>query len=191
MFAICCVALTARGRRGLQRFTSLAHYPGATPPPDDSGRVVDRHARTASSTARPVLDAGRRWPRVSPSLYVAGWFLTGDRVPKGVSVAGVDIGGLSADEAAAELDDESGRARESAPIVVQYDDQTYEIDPADVGLALDTEATVSEAGGGRSWNPVRMVDILLGDSGDVDSGVRRRPGRPRRRRRRHRRPDRR
>lgn len=99
-------------------------------------------------------------------LYVGGWFLTGDRVPKGVSVAGVDIGGMTADEAAATLDDELG-AQETAPIVVQYDGQQYEIDPIDVGLELDTEATVTEAGGGRSWNPIRMVEILFGSSGDV------------------------
>ena len=54
-------------------------------------------------------------------LYVAGYLFTGDRVPRGTSVAGVEIGGLTPVAARAELAD-GLRARDGA-IVVSADGQ--------------------------------------------------------------------
>ena len=93
-------------------------------------------------------------------LYVAGYLFTGDRVPRGTSVAGVEIGGLTPVAARAELAD-GLRARDGA-IVVSADGQRRRIDPAEAGLDVDVEATVEQAGGGRSWNPARMWDYFTG-----------------------------
>jgi len=103
-------------------------------------------------------------------LYIAGWFLTGNRVPNGTAVDGIDIGGLRAETAIAKL--ETGLADDAAtPVEFVHDGETYRLVPRDAGLFIDIEATVREAGGGRSWNPVRMVDLLFGSNARVDPVV--------------------
>jgi vancomycin resistance protein YoaR len=102
------------------------------------------------------------------ALYVAGWLFLG-KVPSGTRVASVDIGGLSANEAETRLEDHlSERAGE--PIQLTWQEQTFEIDPEQAGLRFDVDATVEEAGGDRTWNPLRMVEILLGTD-DVEPVV--------------------
>ncbi len=94
-------------------------------------------------------------------VYVAGFLFTSDRLPRDASVAGVDIGGMSPDDAEQKLDRELAPLAEE-PLVLRVDGQQVELDPAQLGLALDTEATVARAGGGRSLNPVRMFSVLTG-----------------------------
>ncbi|MBA2772540.1 MAG: VanW family protein [Nocardioidaceae bacterium] len=103
-------------------------------------------------------------------LYVAGWFLTGNRVPNGTSVDGIDIGGLRPATASASLD--TGLADDAAaPVEFSHDGETYRLVPGDAGLDIDIDATVREAGGGRSWNPLRMVDLLFGSGARVEPVV--------------------
>ncbi len=107
---------------------------------------------------------------VLAGLYVAGWFLTGNRVPNGTAVADIDIGGLRAETATARL--EAGLADDAAtPVEFVHEGETYRLVPRDAGLGIDVEATVREAGGGRSWNPVRMVDLLFGSGNRVEPVV--------------------
>ncbi|MBA3232651.1 MAG: VanW family protein [Propionibacteriales bacterium] len=103
-------------------------------------------------------------------LYVAGWFVTGNRVPNGTTVMGVDIGGLRAVSAQTQLEDELG-AVAARPIRFRNDGQILALDPAKSGLSLDFEATVRDSGGGRSWNPIRMLDLLFGSGGAVEPVV--------------------
>ncbi len=101
------------------------------------------------------------------ALYVAGWFMTGDRVPSGTTVAGVDIGRLRAEEARQKL--ESGLADDAAaPVTFAYDGERYPLQPKTSGLSIDVEETLQNAGGGRSWDPVRMVDLLFGSGDEVE-----------------------
>ncbi len=100
------------------------------------------------------------------ALYLAGYFLLGERVPSGVEVARVDIGGLTPQAAEDRLRRELA-PRADDPLRVTYEAQTYQIDPAQAGLSFDVEATVAEAGGGRTWDPRQMVQVLVGDD-DVD-----------------------
>ena len=104
------------------------------------------------------------------ALYLAGWFMTGDRIPSGTRVAGVEIGGLSTeaarDKLTSQLADEA-----SAPVTFSYDGNTYALQPARAGLDIDVDQTVQDAGGGHSWNPVRMVDLLFGSGRDVEPVV--------------------
>ncbi len=103
-------------------------------------------------------------------LYVAGWSLTGNRVPNGTAVAGIDIGGLRAETATSKL--ESRLSDDAAtPVEFAYAGETYLLVPRDSGLGIDVEATVRQAGGGRSWNPVRMVDLLFGSGSQVEPVV--------------------
>jgi vancomycin resistance protein YoaR len=94
-------------------------------------------------------------------LYVAGYLFTSDRVPRGTTVSGVDIGGLRPAAAEAELTEGlSGRAEQ--PIVVSADGSRIRIQPEEAGLAVDITRSVEQAGGGRSWNPARMWDYFSG-----------------------------
>ena len=99
-------------------------------------------------------------------LYAAGVIFLGDRVPSGTEVAGVAIGGLDPQAAEERLDE--GFAEQAAkPIKLTYEDESWQIDPTGAGLSLDVEETVAEAGGGRTWNPIRMVETLVG-SGEAE-----------------------
>jgi vancomycin resistance protein YoaR len=85
----------------------------------------------------------------------AAYAYTGD-LPRGTTVLGIDLGAQSHEEAVESLS--AGLAERSAalaaPIPVRVGDQTVDVDPAQVGLAVDVEATVSAAEAGSS-NPFR------------------------------------
>ena len=100
-------------------------------------------------------------------LYVAGLLTTGDRVPNGTTVSGVDIGGMTPESASQTLTDELAAAA-IEPVVFTYRNRRYEIDPEASGLSLDVDATVDAAGGSRTWNPIRMVDLVFGDGADIE-----------------------
>ncbi len=115
-------------------------------------KTTDRRVITALVVGLVVLFGG---------LYVAGYLFTGEKVPRGTTVAGVDIGGLRPSAAVTTLEKELG-PRAEAPIVVAADGRRSRIDPDQAGLAVDYEATVEQAGGGRSWDPARMWDFFTG-----------------------------
>lgn len=93
--------------------------------------------------------------------YVAAHQMAGTKVPRGTSVSGVAIGGLTEAEAAAEL--ERGLAeRAQAPIAVTVAGNTREVSPAQFGLSVDYAASVAEAGGSGSWSPGRLWDYFTG-----------------------------
>ncbi|GIF69981.1 vanomycin resistance protein VanB [Asanoa ishikariensis] len=88
----------------------------------------------------------------------AGAYAYAGEVPRGTSVLGVDIGGKSRSEAVAAL--KSGLAWKvrtlGAPVPVRVGEQAAEVNPADVGLAVDVEATVAAAIE-RSADPVSLL----------------------------------
>ncbi len=93
--------------------------------------------------------------------YVAVYLVTSDRIPRGTTVSGVEIGGLTPDAAEARLVDRL-EPRAAAPIDVTAVDGTGSVTPLDAGLQLDVRATVDGAGGGRSWDPRRIWDYFTG-----------------------------
>ncbi len=75
-------------------------------------------------------------------LYVAGWFFTGDRVPNGTTVAGIDIGGLRTEAARDRL--EEGLADDAAASVrFRHDGETYLLEPAESGLSSTSRRPLS------------------------------------------------
>lgn len=92
-------------------------------------------------------------------LYAMGYLLTSDRVPRGTTVSGVEIGGLRPAAAKQKLAEEL-EERAAAPIMVTAFSQRGRVDPAEAGLRLDVDASVEQAGGGRSWHPARIWDSL-------------------------------
>ncbi|WP_123372546.1 VanW family protein [Cellulomonas sp. PhB150] len=113
----------------------------------------------------------RRWPKrlavilaivvVLVGGYVAASYALADRVPRGASVAGVDIGGLASDEAVTRLDDELHDAT-SEPIDVVANDVTASIDPKDAGLTFDAQATVDQLTGVNLLEPRRLWQHVVG-----------------------------
>jgi vancomycin resistance protein YoaR len=93
-------------------------------------------------------------------LWVAGYAVAGERTPSEASVDGVDIGGLSPQDAAARVEQGLG-ARAGAPVRVLVGGREAALDPAAAGLSVDAEATVRETGT-RSWDPVSIVRHLTG-----------------------------
>jgi vancomycin resistance protein YoaR len=94
-------------------------------------------------------------------LYVAAHFAAGDRVPRGTTVSGVSIGGARQGEAAERLRDGLER-RANRTIEATVEGRRVPVDPADAGLTVDYEASVAEAGGERSWDPVRLWNYFTG-----------------------------
>ncbi|WP_157728840.1 VanW family protein [Actinopolymorpha singaporensis] len=89
----------------------------------------------------------------------------GGSVPRGTSVGGVDVSGLSRDEAVQRLRDRlAPRAEDSFRVGVRG--RTYSLEPAEAGLGLDLPATVDAVYVPRSLNPVE-VSKALGGGGDV------------------------
>ncbi|WP_137991045.1 VanW family protein [Streptomyces vilmorinianum] len=103
-------------------------------------------------------------------LYVAGLVATGDDISEGTRVDGVDIGGLSRDEARAKLTS-SAPASWTAPIPVLIGESTGTVDPATAGLSVDVRQTVD-----RAADPARGPATVIGrlfssDERDVEPVV--------------------
>ncbi|MDN4172414.1 VanW family protein [Nocardioides sp. SOB77] len=101
--------------------------------------------------------------------WVVAYALAGDKVPRGTTVAGVPIGGRTPDAAVRTL--REGLAdRADRPVTLTAEGGSFELDPAAAGLAVDHEASVAEAGGGRSWDPRRLWAYYT-DGDDLDAVV--------------------
>lgn len=116
--------------------------------------MADRSSRLRQLVALAVLVA-------IGGLYALGYALTGDRLPRGTTVAGVDIGGLAPAAARARLS-QALSARADDPVRLRVDGQDYLVRPDDVGLRVDVAASVAAAGATRTLNPWRMIDALIG-----------------------------
>ena len=113
----------------------------------------------------------RRWPRrllvgagvlvALGGAYVGASYATADRVPRGTSVAGVDIGGLSSDDAVDRLTEELSGAT-GKTIVVQANDVQASIEPAAAGLSFDAQATVDGLTGVDLTDPLRLWHQVAG-----------------------------
>ncbi|MET9317688.1 VanW family protein [Kribbella sp. NPDC003505] len=93
--------------------------------------------------------------------YGAAFAFAGDRIPGDTTVLGIPIGGLSEKDAKAKLT--AGlQDRAAAPIALTAGGSTFQVAPADAGLTVDVDKTVSAAGAGRSLSPGRIWHALTG-----------------------------
>lgn len=99
---------------------------------------------------------------VLAAVYVAGFIMTGLRMPANASIGAVDVSGLSPDEARKKLSTEL-KPDLDAPVVLTYDDNKYPVKPKEADLSLDARGSVHNAGGKHSWNPADMVGLFFGD----------------------------
>ncbi|SDB80046.1 Vancomycin resistance protein YoaR, contains peptidoglycan-binding and VanW domains [Raineyella antarctica] len=96
------------------------------------------------------------------ATYVAGYAAAGENVPRRVTVAGVDVGGMGREEAIRTLEAQLGpRAKEPVKLTIG-DDLEVPVVPADAGVSVDAAATVDATGAGRSWSPAHIWRVLVG-----------------------------
>jgi vancomycin resistance protein YoaR len=96
-------------------------------------------------------------------LYVAGYVVSGDKVPKKAQISGVAVGGLSRSEAIEKLSVDLG-AKAAEPLNLTVGEREAQLKPADAGLSVDYAKSVDAAGGGKSLNPLRILRTLTGGS---------------------------
>ena len=111
---------------------------------------------TAKPPAARIVLAVRSRPRRALILSVAALVIVtavgyggaavyaGTGVPRGTSVVGVDIGGLSERSAVERLERELG-PRAAQPLQVRVQGREVTLEPAEAGLSLDSRATVDAA----------------------------------------------
>lgn len=95
-------------------------------------------------------------------LTVLGlWLSQRGRALPNTSVAGIDVGGLSADEIEERVAPVA-EEREQDPVVFTFEDERFALVPAELGYGVDVEATVEAAlSRGRS-NPLTDVPVRVG-----------------------------
>ncbi len=94
------------------------------------------------------------------AVYLGLVATTGDGLPRGTTVLGVDVGGQSEAQAVSTLHSALGR-RATAPLAAVVGTEHVSLVPADAGLAFDAQATVAGLSG-RVWNPVTLVQSFTG-----------------------------
>lgn len=92
---------------------------------------------------------------------------SGEGVPQGVRVAGLDVGGLSRSQAQARIT-ESLRQAAAKPVLLRADSEPLRIDPVASGLVVDAPATVDRA---LSVGPLGRAAALFGVDRTVDPVV--------------------
>lgn len=94
-------------------------------------------------------------------LYVIGYLMTGDRVARNTTVAGIEIGGQTREDAESRLRDRLA-GRTDGPIEVSIAGRTEAVDAKSAGIGIDYPATIDEVGIGRSFDPRRIWAGLTG-----------------------------
>ena len=92
-----------------------------------------------------------------------------DKIAKGVDVAGIDVGGLSAAQARARLQREY-LPRFEQPVVVRFHAHRFKLSPRAAGVTVDVNAAVDEALARSRDGSIftRVSRALTGGSVDAD-----------------------
>lgn len=118
------------------------------------------------SDTPPRFSVRRRWVLggigVLALLYLVGVLLTGTRMPANATIAGVEVGGMSPSSARDKLD-KALTPKLDDTITVQHGKVSTDFKPQNIGLSLDVQRSIDEAGGTRSWNPVRIFGLVFGE----------------------------
>jgi vancomycin resistance protein YoaR len=92
-------------------------------------------------------------------VYGVDLLLSNGEVPRGVTVAGVEVGGESQADAEQSLRDRL-EPRLQAPVKVRAGDVDITVKPADAGLTIDWDATLAQAGD-QPLNPITRLTSLF------------------------------
>ncbi|KGF20597.1 VanW family protein [Pseudoglutamicibacter albus] len=137
---------------------SAASAPGsasASNPPSEKagGRKRKRRGLVAGSIVGGVL-------LLAAGAYAGTAWFTSDKLPAHITVSGVDISGLSSQEAAVKLEKELG-GRLTKKLTLTAGSATASVTPAQAGVGIDVEATLADLSG-WTWNPKIILERLSG-----------------------------
>jgi vancomycin resistance protein YoaR len=93
--------------------------------------------------------------------------VSGDEVPRGVTLGDVELAGLSVEEAEQRIDTELAPA-EAAPLTLVAGGEPLTLDPARAGLEVDARATAEDAASG---SPLDRLRALLGVGRELEPTV--------------------
>ena len=155
----------------LRRLPTPAPAPESTSVRPESTSVLPAVGDTAGRQESPSGGSRRRGRRkllvlaavvgVCAALYIGDLVLGAGTIPRGVTVNGIQVGGLSFAEAEQRLREALG-PRTTQPIAVTAGEVRSEVDPATAGLSVDWAGTVERAGE-RSLNPITRIRSLFAD----------------------------
>ena len=114
-----------------------------------------------SRTAKIGLAVGGGLVAVLAGGYALGYALAGDNLPRNAEVSGVTVGGLSTTDAEARLRAELA-PKLVAPLTITANSQSITTTGTEAGLGIDYAASLAQAGGGRSLNPIAIAEVLFG-----------------------------
>lgn len=123
--------------------------------------AASKPRKRLSTTARVALWAGGGVFVLLAGGYAAGYALAGENLPRNTVIDGVQVGGMPAEAAEAKLRKELAD-RAAAPLKVVAGEVTLATTAADAGLDVDYEASVAQAGGARSYDPLTIINVLFG-----------------------------
>ncbi|MGH3517001.1 MAG: VanW family protein [Haloechinothrix sp.] len=92
-------------------------------------------------------------------IYAADLLLSAGDVPRGVTVAGVEVGGMSETEAEETLRREL-EPRLAEPVTIKAGDVEAELDPTESGLGVDWQGTLDRAGQ-QTLSPITRLTSLF------------------------------
>ncbi|WP_210576945.1 VanW family protein [Streptomyces sp. GESEQ-4] len=104
-------------------------------------------------------------------LYLAGLLLAGGDIDAGTTVRGVDIGGLTREEASQKLKERLGEAA-SQDLAVTVGDRRGTVDPQGAGITFDIQETVDRATRTGDADPFSVIGGLFRSGGAVEPVVR-------------------
>ena len=135
--------------------TWFTQGPPTSEPPDSSG--TDEEPPAGQRRRRILIGA-----LVGLGLlYLAGFVMTGLRMPANATIGGVDVSGMSPHEAR-EAVDRALTPHVGDEVVLKHGGKEFTVDPKAAGLTFDLDRSIEQAGGNHSWNPGTMVGLLFG-----------------------------
>ncbi|RIQ12635.1 VanW family protein, partial [Jiangella rhizosphaerae] len=94
--------------------------------------------------------------------YGVAYAVAGGSLARGATVAGIEVGGMTRDEARATLEEQlPALVDQPFHLTIGDEETSFEIVPSTAGLTVDVPATIDEIPGG-SANPVSLFEALLG-----------------------------
>lgn len=120
-----------------------------------------------------MLIAGLTAAALAAGVAVTALASSGD-IPRGTTVLGIALGGMSRPDAAQTLRDGlAENAALTAPVTVRVGDQQTQVQPGDVGLAVDVDATVDAAArsGWRLWGSREVAPVSTVDQGRLETAL--------------------
>ncbi|EIF00067.1 VanW family protein [Saccharomonospora glauca] len=127
---------------------------GETPPPSRPGEEASKPASGRPRWRKPGIIAAAVFGFLV-LVYGLDLLITSGDIPRGVSVAGVDVGGMSPSKAEALLREEL-EPRLTQPVAYRAGEVTGELNPKESGLTLDWDATLEQAGD-QPLNPFTRI----------------------------------